>query len=135
MSGENLLDILTKVDRPTITIDGESCEMRHPNELSMTEFKLLANKGSSLISFGEQFEKDPDAAFEAIQECMNELLDIVTPDLPEAVREKLNPFHVQQILDAFIGLSRIEPKPDARQKPKKSSRASSGSTAVRRKTG
>jgi len=135
MAENNILDILTKVDRPHFTIDGKSYEMVHPNELSMAEFHVLASKGSKLISFGEQYETDPEAAFEAIQNCMNELLDMVTPDLPKAVRDKLNPFHVQQILDSFIGLSRIEPKPGARQKPKKSSRGSSGSTAARRKTG
>ena len=135
MAAENILDILTKVDRPHFTIDGKSYEMVHPNELSMTDFHLLSSKGSSLISFGKQYKKDPDTAFEAIKKCMDELLDIVTPDLPAKVREKLNPFHVQQILDSFIGLSRIEPKPGKKHRRKKSSRGSRGSTAGSRKTG
>ena len=57
------------------------------------------------------------------------------PDLPAEAREKLNPFHVQQILEAFIGLSRIEPKPDAQQPQPKLSPDSSDSTAADRKTG
>ena len=132
---ENILDILTKVDRPRFTIDGESYEMRSPDELSMTEFHTLSKKGSELIAFGEQYTSDPEGAFKAIQICIDELLDLVTPDLPADVRDKLNPFHVQQIIDSFIGLSRIEPKPEEQPAPKKSSRGSRASTAVSRKTG
>ena len=132
---ENILDILTKVDRPTFTIDGEKYEMRDPGELSMEEFHVLSKTGSKLIVFGEQYSTDPEGAFEAISKCMDELLDMVTPDLPAKVRAQLNPFHVQKILDAFIGLSRIEPKPEEQPAPKKSSRGSRDSTAVSRKTG
>ena len=135
MAAENILDILTKVDRPRFTIDGESYEMRDPGELSMAEFHLLSKMGSELIASGEQYQSDPEGAFDAIQKCINELLDLVTPDLPSEVREKLNPLHVQQILDSFIGLSRIEPKPGAKRSRKKSSRGSRGSTAASRKTG
>ena len=132
---ENILDILTKVDRPTFTIDGEKYEMRDPGELSMAEFHVLSKTGSKLIIFGEQYNTDPEGAFDAISKCMDDLLDMVTPDLPAKVRDQLNPFHVQKILDAFIGLSRIEPKPEEQPAPKKSSRASRASTAARRKTG
>lgn len=132
---ENILDILTKTYRPTFTIDGEHYPMCHPNELSMTEFHTLSKKGVELISFAEAYKSDPDGAFKSIQKCMNELLDMVTPDLPTEVRAKLNPFHVQQILEAFIGLSRIEPKPDAQRQPPKSSQDSSDSTAALPKTG
>ena len=131
----NILDILTKVERPTFTIDGESYEMRDPGELSMAEFHVLSKTGSELIAFGEQYSTDPEGAFDAISKCMDELLDMVTPDLPAKVRDQLNPFHVQKILDAFIGLSRIEPKPEEQPAPKKSSRGSRDSTAARRKTG
>ncbi len=132
---ENILDILTKVDRPTFTIDGESYPMCHPNELSMTDFHILSKKGVELIAFADQYKSDPDGAFESIKKCMNELLDMVAPDLPLKARTKLNPFHVQQILEAFIGLSRIEPKPDAQPLPEKSLQDSSDSTADARKTG
>ena len=135
MAANNILDIFTKVDRPTFTIDGAAYEMRHPNELSMAEFHVLSKKGSELIAVGEQYSSDPEGAFDAIQTCMSELLDMVTPDLPPEVKDKLNPFHVQQILDSFIGLSRIEPKPDATRAQKKSSRDSAASTAASRKTG
>jgi len=135
MAAENILDILTKVDRPTFTIDGEKYEMRDPGELSMEEFHLLSKTGSKLIIFGEQYKTDSEGAFEAISKCMDELLDMVTPDLPADVRDKLNPFHLQKILDAFIGLSRIEPKPEEQPAPKKPSRASRASTVARRKTG
>ena len=132
---ENILDILTKVERPTFTIDGEKYELRDPGELSMAEFHVLSKKGSELINFGEQYTTDPDGAFDDITKCIDELLDLVTPDLPADVRKKLNPFHVQKILDAFIGRARIAPKPGEQLAPKKSSRASRASTAARRKTG
>ncbi len=135
MAENNILDIVTKVDRPTFTIDGSAHELRHPNELSMAEFHVLSKKGSELIAFGEQYSADPESAFDAISKCINELLDMVTPELPIAIRDKLNPFHVQQILEAFIGLSRIEPKPDAQPQPQKLSQGSSDSTAASRKTG
>ncbi len=135
MAADNILDILTKVDRPRFTIDGESYEMRHPNELGMMEFHALSKKGVELIAFADQYKSDPDSAFESITKCMDELMDMVAPDLPAAAREKLNPFHVQQILEAFIGLSRIEPKPDAQPLPEKSLQDSSDSTADVRKTG
>ena len=132
---ENILDILTKVDRPHFTIDGKSYEMCHPNELSMMEFHTLSKKGVELISFAEQYKSDPDGAFESITKCMNELLDMVAPGLPAEARKKLNPFHVQQILEAFIGLSRIEPQPGGPQRQQKSSQDLSGSTAAAQKTG
>ena len=135
MAADNILDIFTKVERPTFTIDGAAYEMRHPNELSMVEFHTLSKKGSELIAFGEQYSSDPEGAFGGVGKCMGELLDMVTPDLPAKVRAQLNPFHVQKILDAFIGLSRIEPKPEEQPAPKKSSRGSRASTAVSRKTG
>ena len=135
MAAENILDILTKVERPTFTIDGAKYEMRDPGELSMAEFHVLSKTGSELIAFGEQYSTDPEGAFKAISKSMDELLDMVTPDLPAKVRAQLNPFHVQKILDAFIGLSRIEPKPEEQPVPKKSSRGSRDSTAVSRKTG
>ncbi len=135
MAANNILDILTKVERPTFTIDGEKYEMRDPGELSMTEFHVLSKTGSELIAFGEQYSTDPEGAFDSISKCMDELLDMVTPDLPAKVRAQLNPFHVQKILDAFIGLSRIEPKPEEQPATKKSSRASRVSTVARRKTG
>ncbi len=131
----NILDIFTKVERPTFTIDGKSYEMRDPGELSMAEFHVLSKTGSELIAFGEQYSTDPEAAFDSIAKCMDDLLDMVTPDLPADVREKLNPFHLQKILEAFTGLSRIEPKPDVKPARKKSLRASRASTAARRKTG
>ena len=132
---ENLLDILTKVDRPTFTIDGKPHEMRHPNELSMEEFHLLMKQGSLLIKFGEEFGEDPGAAFGKIKDGMNGIVDLIAPDLPPKPRAKLNPFHVQQLLEAFIGLSRIEPKPDAQPPSKKSSQDSPDSTAAAPKTG
>ena len=135
MAENNILDIFTKVERPTFTIDGAAYEMRHPNELSMAEFHILSKKGSELIAFGEQYSSDPEGAFAGVGKCMGELLDLVTPDLPSEVRDQLNPFHVQQILDSFIGLSRIEPKPDAEHRSKKSSPGSPDSTAASRKTG
>lgn len=132
---ENILDILTKVDRPHFTIDGKSYEMVHPNELSMTEFHVLLKLGNSFESWGKQYKSDPEAAVEAIQMCMDELLDMIAPDLPETVKKKLNPFHVQALLGAFTGLSRIEPKPGGPRNRKKSSRGSRASTAASRKTG
>ena len=135
MAAENILDILTKVDRPRFTIDGTSHEMRHPNELSMTEFHLLSTMGSELIKLSDQYKADPEGAFKAIRRCMGELLQMVAPDLPAEAREKLNPFHVQKILEAFIGLSRTEPKPDEQPLQPKSSQDSSDSTAADRKTG
>ena len=132
---ENLLDILTKVDRPTFTIDGERYEMRHPNELSMSEFHTLSKMGGALITFGDQFSDSPEESFDEIRKVIEELLDMVTPDLPKKIREALNPFHVMKILEAFIGLSRIEPKPDEPQPPKKSSQDSQDSTAAAPKTG
>ena len=132
---ENLLDILTKVDRPTFTIDGESYELRHPNELSMTEFHTLSKMGGALVTFGDQFSDNPEDSFNEIRKVIDELLDMVTPDLPKEIREKLNPFLVMNILEAFIGLSRIEPKPEDQPAPKKSSPDSSDSTAAIRKTG
>ncbi len=44
MAANNILDILTKVERPTFTIDGNAYELRHPNELSMAEFHVLSKK-------------------------------------------------------------------------------------------
>ncbi len=132
---ENLLDILTKVDRPTFTIDGESYELRHPNELSMTEFHTLSKMGGALVTFGNQFSDNPEDSFNEIRKVIDELLDMVTPDLPKEIREKLNPFLVMKILEAFMGLSRIEPKPEKQPAPKKSSQGSRASTADSRKTG
>jgi len=132
---KNILDILTKVDRPTFTIDDNAYELRHPNELSMTEFHTLMKKGVALVSFSEQMASDPDGAFNSIIKCMNDLMDMIAPDLPSTVREKLNPFHVQQILEAFIGLSRIEPKPDAQLQQDKPLHDSSDSTEAAQKTG
>lgn len=135
MAAENILDILTKVDRPRFTIDGESYEMRHPNELSMTDFHVLSTLGGSLVKYGDEYKDDPEAAFEAIRKCMDELLDLITPDLPKAARDKLNPFHVQRILTSFMGLYRIEPQPDASQHQDKPSPGSPDSTEADRRTG
>jgi|GEM_PF-4388600 len=132
---ENILDIVTKVDRPTYTIDGEAFELRHPNELSMTEFHTLSKMGGALITFGDQFSDNPEKSFEEIRKVIDELLDLVTPDLPKKIRETLNPFLVMRILEAFIGLSRIEPQPDDQQPLSKSSPGSQDSTEAARKTG
>ena len=101
----------------------------------MLDFHALLKLGTSFESWGEQYKSDPDAAFEAIEDCMDQLLDMITADLPKEAREKLNPFHVQAIFEAFMGLSRIEPKPDAQPQPKKLSQDSSDSMAASRKTG
>lgn len=132
---DNILEILTAAARPTFTIDDDRYEMRHPNELSMTEFYELSKTGSVLIKFGEEFATDPEGSFEKIRKVINELLDTIAPDLPEKVRDELNPFHVMQILEAFIGLSRIAPKPEEQQAPTKSLPGSSDSTEAPRKTG
>lgn len=132
---DSILDIITKADRRPFTIDGKYYEMRHPNELSMTEFHQLSKKGAALIALADEYKSDPDGAFKSITMCTNELLDMITPDLPSEVRETLNPFGVQQILEAFIGLSRTEPKPDVQPLQKKSLPDSSDSTADARKTG
>lgn len=135
MAADNILDILTKVDRPHFTIDGKSYEMRHPNEFGMVEFHKLSKKGVELIAAAEDYKSDPDGAFEAITKCMDELLDMVAPNLPAEAKEKLNPLHVQQLMEAFIGLSRIEPKPDAPQLPPKPLQDSLDSTEAIQKTG
>lgn len=130
---DNLLDILTRADRPKFTIDGKSYEIRHPNELSMAEFHQFYTHGDALVQAGEAYSKDPEGAFESIQKTMDALLDLVTPDLPAKVREKLNPSHVQQICEAFMGLVRIKPAPGERPNRKKSSRGSPASTRARRR--
>ena len=132
---ENILDILTKVDRPRFTIDGTSYEMRHPNELSMAEFHVLGKMGVELESFGELIKSDADEALDKMQSVVDELLDMVTPNLRKDVRTKLNPFHVQKILEAFMGLSRIGPKPDEPQPLNKPSPDSPGSTEGAQKAG
>jgi len=118
---DNLLDIVTKVDRPTITIDDKPHEIKHPNELSMADFHVLSKYGASLINFGKQYEADPDAAFEKIKDCMAGILEMIMPDLPKDVRDILNSFMVQQILEVFISLSRIKRDQGEPPSPKKSS--------------
>ncbi|MCH8137178.1 MAG: hypothetical protein IIB77_14480 [Proteobacteria bacterium] len=135
MADTDILEILTKSARPTFTIDGKRYEMRHPNELSMTEFYDLSKTGSVLSELGDHFADDPEASFEKIHGVIKELLDTITPDLPQNIRDELNPFHVMKILEAFIGLSRITPQPDDEQAQAKSLQDSSDSTAQRRSTG
>lgn len=135
MAEQNILEILTKSARPTFTIDGKPYEMRHPNELSMMEFYELSKTGSALSTFGEEFADDPEASFEKIREVIKELLDVITPDLPDDVGSELNPFHVMKILDAFIGLSQITPQLEDEQVPTKSLPDLSDSTAAVRSTG
>lgn len=135
MADTDILEILTKSARPTFTIDGKRYEMRHPNELSMTEFYELSKTGSTLSTFGEEFADDPEASFEKIHAVIKELLDMIAPDLPDEVGSELNPFHVMKILEAFIGLSRIEPIPDVLQAAEKLLQDSSDSTDARRSTG
>lgn len=131
----NLLDIVTKVDRPTITIDGTHYEMCHPNELSMKDFHLLMKRVGQLENLGNAYSADPEAAMEKIAPLMSDLVDQIVPGIPDEVRDKLNPYHVQQIAETFIGLSRIDAKPGERPNRKKSSRGSSASTAAARKAG
>lgn len=135
MAENNILEILTKSARPTFTIDGKPYEMRHPNELSMTEFYELSKTGSTLSTFGEEFADDPEGSFEKIRDVINQLLDMIAPDLPGEVRDELNPFHVMKILEAFIGLSRITPQPEDEQAQAKLLQDSSDSTEAVHSTG
>lgn len=132
---EDILDILTRAERPKFKIDGKRYEMLHPNELSMLDFRELGKRGAAMVAAANSFEEtDNDTVFDQMIDDMNAILDTVAPGLPKKVRDKLNPFHVQKIVQAFMRLVRAGGAPDGRRNRKKSSRGSAASTRGRRPT-
>lgn len=132
---DHLLDIVTKVSRPTIRIDGDDYELRHPDELSMKELQELAVTGARLEKHGLALESGDLRAVDSVAEDCAEILHRIMPDVPKDVVDKLGALHVQSIMQAFTGLSRVKAVAGDKQVPPKSSGDSSDSMEAPRKAG
>jgi len=102
---ENLLDIVTKVARPKIKIDGAAYELKHPKELSLVEQNRFNRMSQDLQKLGEAYRNDPEKTAGKLEKKNAEILVFLIPDLPEEVVAKLNVHHTFEVIQAFMGLT------------------------------
>lgn len=102
----SVLDLSTVVDRPFITIDGEKCEIRHPDEFSLIQQlrqQRLAERVMALVAL--MLEKQASEADE--QEYTRIVDDSCRQVLiaPDEIHRKLRDDHRLAIVKAFTELS------------------------------
>lgn len=92
----------TEFVRPLVVIDGESYEMRSPEELTAKMTEQLMEIEEEIGSEGE--DDSPKVRVGRQIDAMHKGLSIIMPDLPAEVEEKLT-FGMQlKIVQTFSGL-------------------------------
>lgn len=89
----------TEFDRPTVAIDGESYEMRAPEEMSVALLRAMQETLEDLDNV------DEGSDIEDVASAIGKQLEIVMPDLPGDVKEKLTFGQQKLILETFRALS------------------------------
>lgn len=86
----------TEFDRPTIEIDGDSYEMRAPDELGVEMMISLQELGEKITENKENIEK--------MARHVAESVDVVMVALPTDVRDKLTVRQQGRIISTFTNL-------------------------------
>lgn len=149
-----LLDIETLITRPHITIDDQSFEVLHPDELTVIEQARFGRAGRKIDQLA-QFDSDDASKVEETDAKLKALVEQtarkIVVEVSEETWAKLSGAHHWAIVDVFTALSlrqkmavagamvRSTGDIDAMFRPEptgaKSSPASSASTAGQRSTG
>ena len=97
---DNVLNLsTTEFDRPTITIDGDTFEMRAPEELSIKRVRRMSEIAESL-------KNTDDQDIDGVAAGVSDQLDMVMVDLPDDVKESLTLGQQAKILKAFTRLAK-----------------------------
>lgn len=86
----------TDFDRPSVTIDGESYQMRAAEELSVPMIRRLTDLSKRISEQKEEVELMAEAVAESVS--------VVMVDLPDEVRDKLTIRQQGKIVETFSGL-------------------------------
>lgn len=135
------LDFKTVNDTQFIRIDGRAYDIRHPDALSLAQYKRVEHDAPKLFALMDM--KEPTPADEAEMSRLLDRLVRVALDAPDEVQEKLRDAQRIAIVAVFTqlrsqtipqtrGATRSQESPSA---GRTSSRGSSGSTAATRKRG
>lgn len=94
-----ILDLNTLIERPTIRIDGETYELRSPDELSVLDSHFFTVKGKEIEQLGEAEGSDADLAA-----VVDQVVPRMVIDLPDDVYDRLSGAAKLAIVDVFTGL-------------------------------
>jgi len=94
-----LLDLDTLIQRPTITINGNSYEIPSPDELSIAECQKFTIWGREI----ETLSKDEDAG-DKLDELIGKVAAFVLREIPAEIQAKLKPIHKMQVVSVFTRL-------------------------------
>jgi hypothetical protein len=94
-----LRELQTHIIRRAIKIDGELYELRHPDEMSLTEQHYLLSR-SQQIEATFRGEYDPESLAMA-ERSLRECVALLMPTLPAAVADSLTDMQRMAILQGF----------------------------------
>lgn len=139
MTTKPILDLSTlEPERPTVLIDGQAYELAVPGDFGLAEQARLARlqKRVGALTGGEEVPPDEDIA--TLQAALTELVAMLLPDLPADVLGRLRDHHKLAIIRSFstaAGVQESKMPPPPSRTGARSSRGSSASTVVGRRTG
>ena len=93
-----ILNLITRVDRPKIKIDGKEYELRHPRELSIPEFHQYL-KYLGIIEPGDSPSSGAETKGVSVK-----MFNLILADVPKSVVARLGAFDMAQIIAVFSAL-------------------------------
>jgi len=95
---DNLLDLSTIHQRPTITIDGTRYGLKTWDDFGLLDVTYFQEVGKKALGMGNTItdEEVPEVA-----EMINGMIDKIVVDLPASVRDKLTDWQKIKIIEVF----------------------------------
>ncbi len=142
---DNLLDLTTLIEQPTIKIDGVTHEIMHPDQLGILDFQRLSAMAVRLALLTGKPDIDDGEAAELVK-IIEDLSDRIMVGVPADVRAKLTEVQRIAVAEVFMkipGVRNRTTRKERRATKTKASRSAgskprsdaSGSTAEARSDG
>lgn len=103
------LDLTTIADRPIVKLQQGDFEIRHPEELTFSEFGRQQKIGAEIIEQADKVAED--GVLEFLEDLVVEASQIMFVELPEDVARALTPGMYLKIARFFNGLTGEEEPP------------------------
>ena len=101
----DIFELSTQAERPQFRVDGETYHFRLRDDMSLKESAFMIWAGKRIDKLQQELQ-DTEEWDEQKADELEELLDrcakIMTHDLPDEIRQKLNDMQKTQLLQAFL---------------------------------
>lgn len=111
---DNLLDLTTLIEQPTISIDGVQYEILHPDQLSIVDAHHLQSMALRIEKITKQPDIDDDGAAD-LSAMVIDLSDRIMIGVPPEIRAKLTEAQRLVVAEVFMTIPRAQSRATRRK--------------------